>query len=159
MGNQQSGLNREKLEELTKRTNCKLWRKDNNYYQSWLRDGIFSVWKAWKIPKKNPKIPKSRGTGSGFVTPEKIPRKSRKIPEAFDKVGNFFRTSLSKFLVKLSENHTVWNISNISVTEEEIQKWYDDFSSDCPTGKLQKTEFTKIYKQLFPNGNPTAFAW
>ena len=46
-----------------------------------------------------------------------------------------------------------------SVTEEEIQKWYDDFSSDCPTGKLQKTEFTKIYKQLFPNGNPTAFAW
>ena len=29
---------------------------------------------------------------------------------------------------------------------------------DCPTGKLQKSEFVAIYKELFPNGNAKTFS-
>ena len=45
------------------------------------------------------------------------------------------------------------------VTEVEIRQWHDGFLKDCPTGKLTKYEFAKIYNQFFPTGNPTAFAW
>ncbi len=44
------------------------------------------------------------------------------------------------------------------VSPEEIQHWHDGFIKDCPTGKLTKTEFARIYSQFFPHGDPTSFA-
>jgi len=59
---------------------------------------------------------------------------------------------------------------------EEIRKWHRGyvhyfrfdlststdhvfrFMRDCPTGKLQKSEFVAIYKELFPNGNAKTFS-
>jgi Ca2+-binding EF-hand superfamily protein len=32
------------------------------------------------------------------------------------------------------------------------------FQKDCPSGKLHKDEFGKIYKQFFPFGDPAEFA-
>jgi Ca2+-binding EF-hand superfamily protein len=43
-------------------------------------------------------------------------------------------------------------------TPEEIRHWHDGFLKDCPTGKLTKNEFAKIYNQFFPHGDPSAFA-
>ncbi|EFO25213.1 neuronal calcium sensor family protein 3 [Loa loa] len=43
-------------------------------------------------------------------------------------------------------------------TKKELRKWYKDFMKDYPTGELKMNEFQNIYKQFFPNGDPTKFA-
>lgn len=35
---------------------------------------------------------------------------------------------------------------------------YKGFLKDCPTGQLDKTEFSRIYKQFFPFGDPGEFS-
>ncbi|XP_066295223.1 uncharacterized protein [Branchiostoma lanceolatum] len=42
--------------------------------------------------------------------------------------------------------------------KKELQQWHRDFMKDCPSGALRKEEFTTIYKQFFPHGDPTKFA-
>ena len=67
----------------------------SHYIQSWLQDEIFRD-KRIPIPgididKKISKISKSRRSGSGFKSTEKIPRKSQKNPESKSRgYGIFF---------------------------------------------------------------------
>ena len=42
--------------------------------------------------------------------------------------------------------------------EDEINHWYAGFMHDSPTGEMQRSEFVKIYKELFPNGDATTFS-
>ena len=42
--------------------------------------------------------------------------------------------------------------------QDEINHWYAGFMRDSPTGEMQRSEFIKIYRELFPNGNATTFS-
>ena len=38
-----------------------------------------------------------------------------------------------------------------------IIELYNEFQKDCPSGKLNQQQLCKIYRLMFPNGNPTTF--
>jgi len=43
-------------------------------------------------------------------------------------------------------------------TRSELRKWYKGFTKDCPDGRLDQDEFSRIYKQFFPSGYPSDFS-
>ncbi|KAG9511327.1 Frequenin-1 [Fragariocoptes setiger] len=43
-------------------------------------------------------------------------------------------------------------------SEREIRRWYKGFRKDCPNGQLTEPGFLRIYKQFFPQGDPSKFA-
>ncbi|KAK0486936.1 hypothetical protein EDD18DRAFT_1424436 [Armillaria luteobubalina] len=47
---------------------------------------------------------------------------------------------------------------NTYFDKKELQQWYKGFRKDCPSGQLDKSEFSRIYKQFFPFGDPAEFA-
>uniref|UniRef100_A0A915LQZ2 EF-hand domain-containing protein n=1 Tax=Meloidogyne javanica TaxID=6303 RepID=A0A915LQZ2_MELJA len=46
----------------------------------------------------------------------------------------------------------------VPITEKEIKQWHKGFKRDCPNGLLTEVGFQKIYKQFFPQGDPSDFA-
>ncbi|WFD21495.1 Calcium-binding protein NCS-1 [Malassezia equina] len=47
---------------------------------------------------------------------------------------------------------------NTYFDRKELQQWYKGFMNDCPSGVLDKSEFSRIYKQFFPFGDPAPLA-
>lgn len=48
-------------------------------------------------------------------------------------------------------------INTTQMPREEIIKWYKGFYKDCPSGKLTKLQFFKLYKELFPADKSNKF--
>ncbi|XP_068097128.1 visinin-like [Hyperolius riggenbachi] len=47
---------------------------------------------------------------------------------------------------------------NTRYTEDELCKWYESFTKQCPDGKITRTDFEKIYANFFPNSDPKTYA-
>ena len=43
-------------------------------------------------------------------------------------------------------------------SKEEALVWYRSFEMETKNGQMSVEEFKNVYKQLFPNGDSTAFA-
>jgi len=59
---------------------------------------------------------------------------------------------------KLSSEQLEELVNSTYFDKKEIQLWYKGFLKDCPLGYLDQTEFTKIYKQYFPFGDPSTYS-
>ncbi|CAE6433123.1 unnamed protein product [Rhizoctonia solani] len=59
---------------------------------------------------------------------------------------------------KLSQEQLAELQKNTYFDKKELQQWYKGFLKDCPSGQLDKHEFSRIYKQFFPFGDPGQFA-
>ena len=46
---------------------------------------------------------------------------------------------------------------NTEFSDSEIKEWYKAFTLDFPCGRLNRTQFKKLYKNIFPNGDETKF--
>ena len=46
---------------------------------------------------------------------------------------------------------------NTSFNETEIRFWYKSFMKEFPNGRLNRTQFKKLYSNLFPNGDESRF--
>ncbi|TFY72733.1 hypothetical protein EVG20_g270 [Dentipellis fragilis] len=65
---------------------------------------------------------------------------------------------MGKSQSKLSPEQLADLQKNTYFDKRELQQWYKGFLKDCPSGQLDKTEFSRIYKQFFPFGDPGEFA-
>ncbi|CAF3828118.1 unnamed protein product [Adineta steineri] len=54
---------------------------------------------------------------------------------------------------KLPEKEMQVLVAASQMSEEEIQGLYEEFIEECPSRKLDKNQFTKIYKKLIDDSN------
>ncbi|KAL9712606.1 Calcium-binding protein NCS-1 [Leucoagaricus gongylophorus] len=66
--------------------------------------------------------------------------------------------TMGKSQSKLSAEQLADLQQNTYFDKKELQHWYKGFRKDCPSGTLDRTEFSRIYKQFFPFGDPAEFA-
>jgi hypothetical protein len=50
----------------------------------------------------------------------------------------------------LQENELELLVKNTKFSAEEIQKLHYDFQQDCPTGRLEKKDFIRLFSILHP---------
>ena len=58
---------------------------------------------------------------------------------------------------KLSKDDLKQLTKSTFFDEEELQKWYKDFLTIAPSGKLDLTGLNAIYQKFFPKGDTTEF--
>jgi len=66
-------------------------------------------------------------------------------------------SSKSRTVVDLTENQIEELSRKTKYKRDEILNLHSEFIRDCPSGKLDKKSFSKIYKELFPYGDSSKF--
>ena len=46
--------------------------------------------------------------------------------------------------------------ANTDLSRDKILKWYDEFTAECPTKKLDRSSFTQFYSKLIPDVESTS---
>ncbi|CAK7896792.1 calcium-binding protein NCS-1 [[Candida] anglica] len=64
---------------------------------------------------------------------------------------------MGKAVSKLSKDDLKSLRSATYFDKRELQQWYKGFLRDCPSGQLSEEEFSKVFKQFFPFGDPTDY--
>lgn len=64
---------------------------------------------------------------------------------------------VKEFNGQLTEDEILELTNSTGYSYESINNYYHTFLRDCPTGKLSRTQFREIYKQLYPNSRSTKF--
>ncbi|KAM3728966.1 Neuronal calcium sensor [Dirofilaria immitis] len=67
-------------------------------------------------------------------------------------------TKQKKICKKISKEELLELERKTYFSKKELRKWHKDFINDYPSGEMKMDEFQNIYKQFFPNGDPTKFA-
>lgn len=58
------------------------------------------------------------------------------------------RQTLTK--TDLKDEDIEFILANTDLNREQIVQWYNDFKKNCPDSKLNRTQFTKFYKNFIP---------
>jgi neuronal calcium sensor 1 len=61
-----------------------------------------------------------------------------------------FNQRRSKAKYSLNEHDVQFIMANTDFTREKILIWFNEFQKQCPSGQLDREQFTKFYKQLIP---------
>lgn len=64
---------------------------------------------------------------------------------------------MGKAVSKLSKDDLNQLRQKTYFDKRELQQWYKGFLRDCPSGQLSEEEFSKVFKQFFPFGDPTDY--
>jgi Ca2+-binding EF-hand superfamily protein len=67
------------------------------------------------------------------------------------------KQNVSIDLTHLDEKTLAELSKKTKLSQEEITNMHREFIRDCPNGKLDKKQFAKIYKELYPFGDATKF--
>ncbi len=71
---------------------------------------------------------------------------------------NVSKTGSGEVKQLLTDSEVNLLVANTHFTAEQINKFHNDFLQDCPSGRLEKKDFVRLFKQLHPNENKSARA-
>ena len=96
------------------------------------------------------------GQKQSGLTPKKIACLSKETHFSQNEIITWYQGTIYSKTKKKRITKKSLAASQPSICDLKISK--KGFMKDCPTGKLSRNEFIRIYIQFFPHGNPSDFA-
>ena len=96
--------------------------------------------------------------GEVIITPDLYKIYDRKTVTQEFLLGELKQAKMGLKESKLRDKKVEQLSKKTGFDHDEIYKWHAGFMKDSPTGEMQLSEFTAIYRELFPNGDATKFS-